>query len=111
RRCAAALAASAATGDLIAFGRPITWHAMAEYCEAFVAFDVAKKNHAVAIVEGGRRGEIRLCGETLWSAVKRRFNGRSALSRNGAAHAAASSKLSVKRGSTTSRHPGPIFSN
>ena len=27
---------------------------MGEYSEAFVAFDVAKKKHAVAIAEGGR---------------------------------------------------------
>jgi hypothetical protein len=27
---------------------------MGEYCEVFVAFDVAKKKHAVAIAEGGR---------------------------------------------------------
>lgn len=36
---------------------------MGEYSEAFVAFDVAKKKHAVAIAEGGRTGEIRLVGE------------------------------------------------
>lgn len=32
---------------------------MGEYSEAFVAFDVAKKKHAVAIAEGGRTGEVR----------------------------------------------------
>ncbi len=37
--------------------------AMGEYSEAFVAFDVAKKKHAVAIAEGGRTGEVRLVGE------------------------------------------------
>ncbi len=36
---------------------------MGEYSELFVAFDVAKKKHPVAIAEGGRRGEIRLVGE------------------------------------------------
>jgi hypothetical protein len=36
---------------------------MGEYSELFVAFDVAKKKHAVAIAEGGRQGEIRFVGE------------------------------------------------
>ena len=36
---------------------------MGEYSELFVAFEVAKKKHAVAIAEGGRRGEIRFVGE------------------------------------------------
>jgi len=36
---------------------------MGEYSKLFVAFDVAKKKHAVAIAEGGRRGEIRFVGE------------------------------------------------
>ncbi len=36
---------------------------MGEYSELFVAFDVAKKKHAVAIAEGGRRGEVRFVGE------------------------------------------------
>ncbi len=36
---------------------------MGEYSEVFVAFDVAKKKHAVAIAEGGRRSEIRFVGE------------------------------------------------
>jgi transposase len=31
--------------------------------EAFVAFDVAKMKHAVAIAEGGRSGEVRFIGE------------------------------------------------
>ena len=31
--------------------------------EAFVAFDVAKLKHAVAIAEGGRTGEVRFLGE------------------------------------------------
>jgi transposase len=35
---------------------------MAEYNEAFVAFDVAKVKHAVAIAEGGRSGEVRFLG-------------------------------------------------
>lgn len=33
---------------------------MGEYSEAFVAFDVAKKKHAIAIAEGDRAGEVRL---------------------------------------------------
>lgn len=32
---------------------------MGEYIEAFVAFDVAKMKHAVAVAEGGRTGEVR----------------------------------------------------
>jgi transposase len=36
---------------------------MGEYSEAFVAFDVAKMKHAVAVAEGGRTGEIRFLGE------------------------------------------------
>ena len=36
---------------------------MGEYSEAFVAFDVAKTKHAVAIAEGGRGGEVRFLGE------------------------------------------------
>jgi transposase len=36
---------------------------MAEYNEAFVAFDVAKMKHAVAVAEGGRSGEVRFLGE------------------------------------------------
>ena len=36
---------------------------MEKYSEVFVAFDVAKKKHAVAIAEGGRTGEVRFLGE------------------------------------------------
>ena len=36
---------------------------MGEYSELFVAFDVAKKKHAVAIAAGGRGGDIRFVGE------------------------------------------------
>ena len=36
---------------------------MGKYSEGFVAFDTAKLKHAVAIAEGGRRGEIRFLGE------------------------------------------------
>jgi transposase len=36
---------------------------MGEYNEAFVAFDVAKMKHAVAVAEGGRSGEVRFLGE------------------------------------------------
>src|ERR1700677_2407018 len=35
---------------------------MGKYSEVFVAFDVAKKKHAVAIAEGGRTGEVRFMG-------------------------------------------------
>ena len=35
---------------------------MEKHSEVFVAFDVAKRKHAVAIAEGGRQGEVRfLC--------------------------------------------------
>jgi hypothetical protein len=36
---------------------------MGEYSEAFVAFDVAKSEHAVAIADGGRGSEVRFLGE------------------------------------------------
>ena len=36
---------------------------MGEYSEAFVAFDVVKAKHAVALAEGGRGGEMRFLGE------------------------------------------------
>jgi transposase len=36
---------------------------MGQHSEVFVAFDVAKKKHAVAIVEGGRTGEVRFLGD------------------------------------------------
>lgn len=36
---------------------------MGEYSEAFVAFDVSKTKHAVAIAEGDRGGEVRFVGE------------------------------------------------
>ena len=36
---------------------------MGEYSEIFVAFDVAKRKHAVAVAESGRRGEVRFLGE------------------------------------------------
>jgi transposase len=35
---------------------------MEKYSEVFVAFDTAKKKHAVAIADGGRDGEIRFLG-------------------------------------------------
>jgi len=46
---------------------------MREYSEAFVAFDVAKTKHAVAIADGGRSGEVRFVGEiaSLPAAVER----------------------------------------
>src|ERR1700722_15540409 len=36
---------------------------MGKYIEVFVAFDVAKKKHAVAIAEGGRTGGVRFLGD------------------------------------------------
>ncbi len=36
---------------------------MGKYSEVFVAFDVAKRKHAVAIAEGGRTGEVRFLGD------------------------------------------------
>jgi transposase len=36
---------------------------MGKYSEAFVAFDVAKMKHAVAIAEDGRTGEVRFLGD------------------------------------------------
>jgi transposase len=36
---------------------------MAEYSGAFVAFDVAKAKHALAVAEPGRSGEVRFLGE------------------------------------------------
>jgi transposase len=36
---------------------------MGEYIEAFVAFDVSKRKHAIAIADGGRGGEVRFLGE------------------------------------------------
>jgi hypothetical protein len=42
---------------------------MREYSEIFVAFDVAKRKHAVAVAENGRRGEVRFLGEIEKSEV------------------------------------------
>jgi len=36
---------------------------MGEYSGAFVAFDVAKAKHAIAVAEAGRTGEVRFLGE------------------------------------------------
>jgi len=36
---------------------------MGEYSEVYVAFDVARRKHAVAVAESGRRGEVRFIGE------------------------------------------------
>jgi transposase len=36
---------------------------MGEYSEVFVAFDVSKRKHAVAVAASGRRGEVRFLGE------------------------------------------------
>ena len=40
---------------------------MDKYSEAFVAFDTSKVKHAVAIAEGGRRGEVRFVGDVASS--------------------------------------------
>ena len=44
-----------------------------KYSEAYVAFDVSKTKHAVAIADGGRGGEVRFLGEisSLPAAVER----------------------------------------
>ena len=42
---------------------------MEKHSEVFVAFDVAKKKHAIAIAEGGRTGEVRFLGDIKWSLV------------------------------------------
>ena len=36
---------------------------MGKHSEVFVAFDVAKRKHAVAVAEGGRTGEVRFLGD------------------------------------------------
>jgi hypothetical protein len=36
---------------------------MGKHSEVFVALDVTKKTHAVAIAEGGRTGEVRFLGD------------------------------------------------
>ena len=43
---------------------------MGEYSEAFVAFDTSKTKHAVAIAEGGRRGEVRFLGDVASSPAR-----------------------------------------
>ncbi len=49
--------------------------------EVFVAFDVAKKKHAVAIAEGGRTGELRFLGDVennplpIERTIERRLSG------------------------------------
>ena len=40
---------------------------MGEYSEVFVAFDVSKTKHAVALADGGRGGEVRFVGEIVSS--------------------------------------------
>ena len=42
---------------------------MGEYSEALLTFDVAKRKHAVAIAESGRKGEVRFLGEIENSAA------------------------------------------
>jgi transposase len=36
---------------------------LGKHSEVFVAFDVAKRKHAVAVAEGGRSGEVRFLGD------------------------------------------------
>jgi transposase len=36
---------------------------LGKHSEVFVAFDVGKKKHAVAVAEGGRSGEVRFLGD------------------------------------------------
>jgi hypothetical protein len=36
---------------------------MEKHGEVFVALDVAKRKHAVAIAEGGQQGEVRFLGD------------------------------------------------
>lgn len=43
--------------------------AVADYREAFVGIDVAKRRNAIAIVEAGREGEVRFVGEVDASAT------------------------------------------
>ena len=42
---------------------------MGQYSEVFVAFDVAKRKHALAVAESGRKGEVRFLGEIENSAA------------------------------------------
>jgi hypothetical protein len=44
---------------------------MGKHREVFVAFDVAKKKHAVAIAEGGRTGEVRFLVENSPPPIER----------------------------------------
>jgi transposase len=43
---------------------------MGEYSEAYVAFDTSKTKHAVAIADGGRRGEVRFLGDVASSPAR-----------------------------------------
>ena len=43
---------------------------MGKYREAFVAFETSKTKHAVAIAEGGRRGEVRFLGDVASSPAR-----------------------------------------
>ena len=42
---------------------------MGQYSEVFVAVDVAKRKHALAVAESGRKGEVRFLGEIENSAA------------------------------------------
>ena len=54
--------------------------AIREYPEAYVAFDVAKLKHAVA-VEGDRNGEVRFLGEMLSGETERKLPERDSFSK------------------------------
>jgi len=61
---------------LLGLAEPSLMHGgrtMGEYSEAYVAFDVSKTKHAVAIADGGRGSEVRFLGEisSAASAVER----------------------------------------
>ena len=47
---------------------------MGEYSEGFVAFDVAKTKHAVALADGGSGGEVRFVGEIDQARIPKSFN-------------------------------------
>ena len=53
---------------LLGLAEPSLMHGgrtIGEYSEAFVAFDVPKTKHAVAIADGGRGNEVRFVGEVV----------------------------------------------
>ena len=89
---------------------------MAEYSEVFVAFDVAKRKHAVAIAEGGRTGEVRFLGEiensaaTIERVIKRlagRYDHATREYRRSAMIASPAATASPSSGPTEPRPPDP----